>query len=529
LKYFSWRAALIGLVLIVSVIYVIPTFKPGLWPYKKINLGLDLQGGMHLVLEVQTEKAVESTLERIRNELRDLFRKEQVRHQGIEHSGKTGLLIQLADSENFQKDVEKIDDLLETNFGSDEIVSDSIDSATKTVKLVLKDKWVQDIQKQTVEQALETIRNRIDQFGVNEPDIRLQGERRIQVQLPGIKDTARAKELIGKTALLEFKMLDEEHDLGAALNGEVPPGSVVLYSADEAKDGQTGKKQPYLVKQKTEMTGASLSDARVQIDSQFNEPYVAIDFDRKGARDFERVTGENIKKRMAIVLDNKVYSAPVIQEKIPGGSARITGSFNAQEARDLAIVLRAGSLPAPVEIIEERTVGPSLGRDSIHKGLLSLIVSSLLVLVFIAIYYKVSGLVADLALVLNILMIAAGLAMFGGTLSMPGIAGIILTIGMAVDNNILIYERIREEMRLGKTPLACIDAGFDRASITIFDANLTTLIAALVLFQFGTGPIKGFAVTLSLGVTASMFTALIMSRAVIDYLYATNRMKTLSV
>ena len=531
MKYFSWRTALIGLVVIASIIYVIPTFKPGTWPYKKINLGLDLQGGMHLVLEVQSEKAVESTLERIRNELRDLFRKEKIRQRGIDPSGKTGLVIQLADSGDFNKDVDAIKSLLEKNFEDMEMVSGSTDAAKRTVKIGMKDQSVQNIQKQTAEQALETIRNRIDQFGVSEPDIRMQGERRIQVQLPGVTDTERAKGLIGKTALLEFKLLDEEHDLGAALNGEVPPGSVILYQADEMKGEGEGaaKKQPYLVKQKAAMTGESLADARVQIDSQFNEHYVAIDFDRKGARDFERITGENVKKRMAIVLDNKVYSAPVIQEKIPGGSARITGSFSPQEARDLAIVLRAGSLPAPVKIIEERTVGPSLGKDSIHKGLVSLMVSSLMVLLLMVIYYKLSGLIADLALVLNLLMIAAGMAMFGATLTMPGIAGVILTIGMAVDNNILIYERIREEMRLGKTPLACIEAGFDRASVTIFDANLTTLIAALVLFQFGTGPIKGFAVTLSLGVTASMFTALVLSRAVIDYLYATNRMKTLSV
>jgi preprotein translocase subunit SecD len=520
----------IGLVLIVSAIYVIPTFKPGVWPYKKINLGLDLQGGMHLVLEVQTEKAVESTLERVRNELRDLFRDEKIRHRGIGYSGKTALSVQLADSGNFEQDAEKIKDALKKNFGDDvEIVSGSMDAAAGTVNIALRSEWAQEIQKQATEQALETIRNRVDQFGVSEPDIRLQGERRIQVQLPGITDTERAKGLIGKTALLEFKLLDEEHDLGAALNGEVPPGSVILYQADETESEEGTKKQPYLVKQRSLMTGEYLTDARVQIDSQFNEPYVAIDMDRKGARIFERITDENVKKRLAIVLDNKVYSAPVIQEKIPGGSARITGSFNLQEARDLAIVLRAGSLPAPVKIIEERTVGPSLGKDSIHKGMVSLMVSSLLVLLLMAVYYKLSGLIADMALVLNLLMIAAGMAMFGATLTMPGIAGVILTIGMAVDNNILIYERIREEMRLGKTPLACIEAGFDRASVTIFDANLTTLIAALVLFQFGTGPIKGFAVTLSLGVTASMFTALVMSRAVIDYLYATNRLKTLSV
>ncbi len=530
MKYFSWRTAFIGLVLVVSIIYVIPTFKPGVWPYKKINLGLDLQGGMHLVLEVQTEKAVESTLERVRNELRDLFRKEQIRHRGIDPAGKTALTVQLSDPETFDKDIEKIKDLLKKNFGNDvEIVSGSTDSTTETVKVALTDKWTQEIQKQATEQALETIRNRVDQFGVSEPDIRLEGERRIQVQLPGVTDTTRAKELIGKTALLEFKMLDEEHDLGAALNGNVPPGSEILYSADESDTRQGGKNQSYLVKRKTEMTGASLSDARVQIDSQFNQPYVAIDFDRKGARDFERVTGENVKKRMAIVLDNKVYSAPVIQEKISGGSARITGSFNPQQARDLAIVLRAGSLPAPVKIIEERTVGPSLGQDSIHKGLLSLMVSSLLVLGFMAIYYKLSGLIADLALLVNILMIVAGLAMFGATLTMPGIAGIILTIGMAVDNNILVFERIREERRLGKTSAACVAAGFDRASVTIFDANLSTLIGAIVLFQFGTGSLKGFAITLSLGLVSSMFTSLVVSRAIFDHLYVTRKMKTIII
>lgn len=516
--------------MIVSVIYIIPTLKPGLWPYKRINLGLDLQGGMHLVLDVQTEKAVESTLERLRNDFRDLFRNEKIRHRGITHTGKNALSVQLADMGGAETDIEKIKELLKRNFGEDvKVVSAGADAAAGTVKIALSDEWSKEIQKQATEQALETIRNRVDEFGVAEPDIRLQGERRIQVQLPGVSDTERAKGLIGKTALLEFKLLDEEHDLGAALNGEVPPGSQILYEVDGGAGAEDGKKQPYLVKQRSLMTGEYLTDARVQIDSQFNEPYVAIDLDRKGARLFERITEENVKKRLAIVLDNKVYSAPVIQEKIPGGSARITGSFTPQEARDLAIVLRAGSLPAPVKIIEERTVGPSLGRDSIHKGLVSLAVSSLLVLLLMAVYYKLSGVIADIALVLNLLMIWAGMAMFGATLTMPGIAGIILTIGMAVDNNILIYERIREEMRLGKTPLACIEAGFDRASVTIFDANLTTLIAALVLFQFGTGPIKGFAVTLSLGVTASMFTALVLSRAVIDYLYATNRLKTLSV
>ena len=526
MKDFSWRIPVVGLVLLVAVIYVIPTFKPGWWPNKQINLGLDLQGGMHLVLEVKTEKAVESTLERIRNELRGYFRDDQIRHRGIDYSGKKSLSVKLLDA----GDTAKVEDLLKKNYGDVEILSSAMENGVQTLKIGLTDEWAQQIKKQATEQALETIRNRIDQFGVSEPDIRVQGERRIQIQLPGIQDTERAKELIGKTALLEFKLLDDEHDLASALDGNVPPGSEILYQAvDSETETAAAQKQPYLVKKRTLMTGEYLTDARVQIDSQFNEPYVAIDFDRKGARIFERVTDENVKKRLAIVLDNKVYSAPTIQEKIPGGSARITGSFNAQDAHDLAIVLRAGSLPAPVEIIEERTVGPSLGHDSITKGLYSMLVGGLLVLLFMVVYYKGAGLIADFVLVLNILLIAGGLAAFGATLTLPGIAGIILTIGMAVDANVLIFERIREEMRLGKTPIAAITNGFDRASLTILDANVTTLIAALVLFQFGTGPVKGFAVTLSLGVLASLFTALVISRLIFDYLYISVRVKSLSI
>jgi len=507
-----------------AVVYVIPTFKPGVWPHKQINLGLDLQGGMHLVLEVKSEKAVENTLERIRNELRGYFRDEKIRQQGIEYAGKKALSVKLLDP----NDSEKVDELLKKNYGDLKILSSSTENGIKTLKIGMTDEWVAQIKKQAVEQALETIRNRIDQFGVSEPDIRLQGERRIQIQLPGIQDTERAKELIGKTALLEFKLLDDQHDLGAALNGDVPPGDEILYQADESGKVAT-QRQAYLVKKRALMTGEYLTDARVQIDNRFNEPYVSIEFNRKGAKIFERITGENVKKRMAIVLDNKVYSAPTIQEKIPGGSARITGSFNTQEAHDLAIVLRAGSLPAPVEIIEERTVGPSLGHDSITKGLYSMVVGSILVLIFMLIYYKGAGLIADFALLANILLIAGGLAAFQATLTLPGIAGIILTIGMAVDANVLIYERIREEMRLGKTPIASITTGFDRATLTILDANVTTLIAALVLFQFGTGPVKGFAVTLSLGVLASLFTALVVSRLIFEYLYVSVRVKSLSI
>lgn len=522
MKNVSWRLLIVFGVLIIAAVLVAPTFKPGWWPHKQINLGLDLKGGMHLVLEVETEKAVESTVNRIRDELRSLLRKERIRHHGINPAGETGFSVTILDRDK----IDGIRKILKSEYGDVEVNSTSSVEAGLEVKIGLTDEWVREIKKQATEQALETIRNRIDQFGVSEPDIRIQGERRILVQLPGIEDTERAKELIGKTAQLEFKLLDEENDLGSALDGKVPSGSEILYQATEASQAEP---QPYLVKKQTLLTGAHLTDARVQIDQQFNEPFVSIEFDRKGARTFERITGENVKRRLAIVLDDKVYSAPVIQERIPGGTARITGNFTTQEAHDLAIILRAGALPAPVKIIEERTVGPSLGHDSIRAGLLSMIVGGLLVVFFMLIYYKGAGLIADFALILNVLLIAGGLAAFGATLTLPGIAGIILTIGMAVDANVIIFERIREEMRLGKTPAAAIAAGFQRAGLTVLDANVTTLIAALVLFQFGTGPVKGFAVTLSLGVLASLFTALIISRIIFDYIYSARRVRTLSI
>jgi preprotein translocase subunit SecD len=525
LKNLSWRLIVIAAVIVAAVIYVIPTFKPGVWPHKKINLGLDLQGGMHLMLEVDADKAVENTIERVGHEMRDLLKKERIRTLGIERVQTVKLAVKLAEGD----DVQRFDELLDKEFRDLRIASRTVKDGIVTIVLDIPDKEADHIRKLAVDQALETIRNRIDQFGVSEPDIRIQGERRILIQLPGIKDTQRAKELIGKTALLEFKLLDEEHDVNAALNGNVPASSEILYETKEDPATRRVQKIPFLVKKRTSLTGAYLTDARVQIDSQYNEPYVSITFDKKGARLFERITAENVKKRLAIVLDNNVYSAPVIQDKISGGEARITGNFTTEEARDLAIVLRAGALPAPVQILEERTVGPSLGTDSIKMGLLSMCVGGILVVLFMMIYYKGSGIVADFALILNILLIAGGLAGFGATLTLPGIAGIILTIGMAVDANVLIFERIREEMNLGKTPRAALDAGYERATLTIMDANVTTLIAALVLFQFGTGPVKGFAVTLSLGVVASLFTALVLTRAIFDYFLVNRKVRTISI
>jgi len=525
LKNFSWKLVMVFVVIVAAIIYILPSLKPALWPHNQINLGLDLQGGMHLVLEVDTEKALESTVERISQEIREQLKKERIRNVAIDRVEGVKISAQIKKEES----IEKLQALLDAQFRDLRELSNKKVGGVQTIMLDIPDGDRDQIEKLAVDQALETIRNRIDQFGVSEPDIRRQGENRILIQLPGIKDTQRAKDLIGKTALLEFKLVDDTQSLDNALKGNLPPGREILYKIDEDPQTQRTSKTPFLLKKRTLLTGAYLTDARVQIDSQFNEPYVSINFDKKGARIFERVTEDNVNKRLAIVLDNSVYSAPVIQEKIAGGQARITGRFTTEEARDLAIILRAGALPAPVNILEERTVGPSLGADSIRKGLLSMCFGGLLVVLFMVVYYKTAGLIADLALLLNILLIGAGLAAFQATLTLPGIAGIILTIGMAVDANVIIFERIREEMALGRTPRAAIDAGYDRATLTILDANVTTLIAALVLFQFGTGPVKGFAVTLSLGVIASLFTALILSRMIFDYILMNRKVKTLSI
>lgn len=520
----SWQLILILGVILTAVIYVLPTFKSTIWPHKKINLGLDLQGGMHLVLVVDTEKAVESTMNRIALDLKRSLREERVRHSRLDQEG-TRIIVQISDDSQ----TEKFDRLLDQEFEELSILSRSTDNGTTKIVMDLPNQEKTRIKKSATEQALETIRNRIDQFGVSEPDIRHQGEERILVQLPGVTDTERAKDLIGKTALLEFKLVDEAHDVNAALAGDIPEGDEILYQ--ENLNPETGRKRktPYLLKKRASLTGSYITDARMQIESQYNEISVSMRLDKKGARLFEKLTEENINKRLAIVLDNTVYSAPVIKDRIPNGEARITGNYTADEARDLAIVLRAGALPAPVNILEERTVGPSLGSDSIRMGLISMLVGGLVVVVFMVIYYKASGIIANSALLLNILLIAGGLAAFQATLTLPGIVGIILTIGMAVDANVIIFERIREELHLGKTPRAAVDAGYERSTLTILDANVTTLIAALVLFQFGTGPVKGFAVTLSLGVLSSMFTALILTRNIFEYLLFNRKIKELSI
>lgn len=530
MKSLIWRLAIVGFVVVAAFVYMTPSITGSLpvwWtkvlPSEKIHLGLDLQGGMHLNLEVETIKAVESSLERDVEELKGDLRKAKIRYTELKRLAADGITLALMRED----DGEAFQELAQRNYPDYAVKRQPGSQGQPVFHLTLVATAKSHVMKMAADQALETIRNRVDQFGVSEPDIMPQEGDRILIQLPGIKDPKRAIDLIGKTALLEFKLVDEEHSVEEALKGNLPPGTEIHYQV--SVDPSTGRKAtvPYLLKA-TPLTGEYITDARVQID-QYNEPYVSLSFDSRGARIFERITGENIKKRLAIVLDGKVNSAPVIQDKISGGKAQITGRFTTDEAKDLAIVLRAGALPAPVKVLEERTVGPSLGRDSIEMGFKSMIIGGLLVIFFMALYYRLSGVIADLVLFLNIFLIMAGLAFFGATLTLPGIAGIVLTIGMAVDANVLIFERIREESRLGKTSRAAVEAGFARAVVTIIDANITTLIAALVLFQFGTGPVRGFAVTLSIGILTSLFTAIFVSRIIFDYLYVQRKMKKLSI
>jgi len=530
-KSLQWRALLYGAIIIVAAVYLMPTFikMPSWWedylPSEKISLGLDLQGGMHLILGVEAEKAVENTVERYSSDLEELLFNEKIPFDHVKKIGRDRLELQVVDPA--AKD--KAGRVLDEKFSVMKKVKVQDTSDGIIYILELDKREIEQIKKSAVEQALETIRNRIDQFGVAEPTIQLQGEDRILIQLPGIKDPKRALDLIGKTALLEFKIVDDENSLDEALKGKVPPDDEVLYQREVNRETGEVKKVPFLLKKKTLLTGDRLVNAQVRIDSQFNEPYVAISFDDRGAKMFEKITDKYVNKRLAIILDNNVYSAPVIKEKIAGGHAQITGRFSPEEARDLAIVLRAGSLPAPVTIMEKRTVGPSLGRDSIQQGIRAMLIGSAAVVIFMIIYYKLSGTVAVIALALNILLILAALAGFRATLTLPGLAGIVLTIGMAVDANVLINERIREEMRSGKTLKACIDTGYARALLTIMDSNLTTIIAAVFLFQFGTGPVKGFAVTLSIGLIANLFTAVAVTRLIFDYFVIQRRIKTLSI
>lgn len=507
-----WRLIISVLVFILALIYALPSVPylgsslSGVLPDSRINLGLDLKGGIHLTLGVDVAKAVSNSLAMAGQDLRRVAQDEKVVILRPRVIGGETLEFILPRAEN----EDKLREILAKNFPQlDAGTPRQADGGQLRYAAHFTSQEVQRLEEMALDQALRTIRNRIDQFGVAEPDIRKQAGNRIQVQLPGISDPRRAVQIIGQTAHLEFHLVCDDVDPGKAV---LPAGVTVLPLLDNGGN-HGGKERQIAVEKDAMLTGEDVADARPAFDNM-NQAYVTLNFNNRGGRIFERVTGENVGRRMAIVLDGKVYSAPVIRERIGGGRASISGNFTTAEAQDLAIVLRAGSLPAPVTVLEERSVGPSLGQESIDSGIRAALVGAGLVILFMAFYYGMSGIIADAMLCFTMLIVMAGMGAFGATLTLPGIAGIVLTIGMAVDANVLIYERIREELRHGLTPLAAVKAGFDRAAISITDSNVTTIIATVVLYQFGTGPIRGFAVTLSLGIVASMFTAIFVSRAI---------------
>ncbi|MCC7203165.1 MAG: protein translocase subunit SecD [Nitrospirae bacterium] len=531
-KTLKWRVTLLAAATVLAILFFLPSLPvfdsfPSFWkrvfPSKAITLGLDLQGGIHLVLAVNGDKAVENFVQRAADDIVAVLTQKGINNVSSGHGSTISRLVV-----KFQ-DTAKGADIAAEIKKNYPVFSVEKEQPGEIVYL-LSSSEIKRIKDSAVSQALETIRNRIDQFGVSEPLIQRQGENEILVQLAGIKEPKRAIELIGKTAMLEFKIVDDGADIKGAASGQVPEGDEILYGRDVDPVTKKAKQAiPYLVKSKALMTGDAISDAEVSINQEFNEPYVSITFNSIGARLFDRITGENVKKRLAIVLDGNVYSAPVIQERISGGKAQISGKFSMEEAQDLAIVLRAGALPAPVEIIQNLTVGPSLGRDSIEKGVKATIVAGILIILFMAIYYKLSGVIADFAMLLNLIMLVGSLAVLDATLTLPGIAGIILTIGMGVDSNVLILERIREELRLGKPVRSAIESGYDKAFLSIVDSHVTTLLTAVILFLFGTGPIKGFAVTLSVGIAINLFTSLVGTKVVYDFINSRTRLEKLSI
>ncbi|MGB0062450.1 protein translocase subunit SecD [Candidatus Binatus sp.] len=521
------RIYLAGAIVLAAILILLPSlnidlpdwFKAG-FGSTKIQLGLDLQGGTHLLMAVKLDDAVKTQLRRRADDFKKELKDNKIDGDvAADDSG--NLTVKLKSS----ADRTAFLDLAQKSF-SDMTVSSNTDSSSPgpVYSLAYKPQELQTIRSNAMDQALETIRNRIDQLGVRETTVAKEGDNEILVQLPGIQDPERAKELIGKTAVLEFKLVDDTKNVQDAIKDGPPAGDEILYGTSE-----TGSREPYLVESPVLMTGDVVTDARVRPGARLEGPYVAVELDNRGADIFDAMTAENVGRRLAIVLDNTVYSAPVIKERIPGGHVQITGRFSMDEAHDLAIVLRSGALPAPVEIEEERTVGPSLGRDSIHQGELSFVIGAGAVLIFMAVYYSGAGLLADFGLSLNILLLICVMAALGATLTLPGIAGIVLTLGMSVDANVLVNERMREELRNGKSPREAVKLGYERAWSAIRDSNISTFAAGLILFQFGTGPVKGFAVTLCVGVLTGLFSCIVVTRAWYDYRISIRKLTRISV
>ena len=506
----KWNIVFVLSILILGIYYVIPnlygksevTALPNFLSKKQVNLGLDLQGGSHLLLEVDTQAVLKEKSEDLVDNIRSSLRKEKIKYSNL-GSKLSGAIVKITNLENVDAAKNRIRENIDKRI--------LVNNEDNFINVIFSEEYIADVKLKTVEQSIEVVRKRVDESGTKEPSIQRQGEERIVVQLPGVKDPERIKSLIGRTAKLNFHLLDPTTVELAQQRGKLPPGTFKVSNADP-----TAYEKEFVVKKRVLLTGDRLNNAAATVDAQSGRYVVAFEFDKKGAKKFSKITTENTYQRLAILLDNKVISAPQIREPITGGQGNISGNFSPEAANDLAVLLRAGSLPAPISVLEERTVGPSLGIDSIKAGKKALMISFILVIIFMILRYRFLGFIADIAIIFNIILLVALLSMLEATLTMPGIAGVVLTIGMAVDANVLVFERIKEEFRSGRSIINSVELGYKFAIRTILDANITTLIAALLLYNYGSGPIKGFAVTLSFGIISSMFTALILTKLIVS-------------
>src|SRR6187399_3253670 len=520
--YFTrWKATAIVLTALIVCLFAVPNFLPEKmvqswpkWAQRHVVLGLDLQGGSHILLEVDSAAVRKEKLEVVRDDVRRVLRDARVGYTGLVIRG-TSVEVRIREGSNFDQAVDKLRELSQPLGGILNTTGQrSLDVKTEPgnlIRLTPTEPAIVERIRQSVEQSIQIVERRVNELGTVEPSIQRQGVDRILVQVPGLQDPSRLKELLGKTAKLTFRLVDQTTPIDQALQGNVPPDSELL------KSTKAENNQPYVIEKRVVVSGEDLTDAQPGFDQRNGEPIVSFKFNNNGARRFAQTTQESVGKPFAIVLDNEVISAPVIREPILGGSGQISGNFTVQSANDLSILLRAGALPAPLTIIEERTVGPGLGQDSIDKGIRAAWIGSIMVIVFMLLTYRLFGVFANIAVAINVAMIFGILSLLNATLTLPGIAGIVLTVGIAVDSNVLIYERIREEVRGGRTPINAIDAGFTRALATILDSNITTFIAAAVLFYIGTGPVRGFAVTLGIGIITTVFTAFTLTRLIVAY------------
>lgn len=522
----AWKISLIVSSCLLFVVLAIPSFLseqtraglPGWMPSKTVSLGLDLQGGSQLLLEVDFDTFLREQVNNLADEVRTKFRSSSIGYRDL---GVSNNQVTFSLREGTTADIE---DVL-SNVSPDLDVKESGGRYT----VIFNERWMQASRQQVIEQSLEIVNRRVNESGTKEPIIQRQGENRILLQVPGLDNPEHLKGLLGRTAKMTFHLVDESVLPQDIERGSVPVGTRLVLGDKNNQHSSDGRPVKYAVFARVEVSGDMLVDAHTSYDNQTGEPVVAFRFNTTGARKFGEITAANVGKPFAIVLDNKVITAPVIRSPILGGSGIISGNFTTESANDLALLLRAGALPAPLKVVEERSVGPSLGADSIAAGTKASVIGIALVVVFMVIFYGLFGMFANIAMIVNAFMTLSILALFEATLTLPGIAGIVLTVGMAVDANVLIYERMREEIRNGKSPYAAVEDGFRLAFGTIFDSHVTTLVAALILYNFGTGSVKGFAVTLAIGIICSLYTAVLVTRLMVVTWLRKTRPKALPI